>query len=67
MRNGKDRAALCEIAASEYANALAARALVARDSTLGFEASIDYLGYIEQFDWKLERMRKLYGPMENKN
>ena len=63
MRNGKDRAALCEIAASEYANALSARDLVARDSTLGFEVTMDYLGHLEQFDWKLERMRKLYGLM----
>ena len=61
MRAGGDRTALHEIAASEYANALAARDLVARDSTLGFEASIDYLGYLEQYDWKLERMRANYG------
>ena len=60
MRNGGDRAALAEIAASEYANTLAARELVARDSTLGFEASMDYLGYLEQFDWKLKRMRELW-------
>jgi hypothetical protein len=54
MRNGGDRAALAEIAADEYANT------VARDSTLGFEATMDYLGYLEQFDWKLARMRELW-------
>ena len=57
MRAGGDPVALHEIAVREYANTLAARDLVARDSTLGFEASIDYLGYLEQYDWKLERMR----------
>ncbi len=61
MRRGGDRAALVEIAADEYENTLAARDLVARDSSLGFEASMDYLGYLEQYDWKLERMRALYG------
>jgi hypothetical protein len=60
MRNGGDRAALAEIAADEYANTVAARDLVARDSTLGFEATMDYLGYLEQFDWKLARMRELW-------
>ncbi len=60
MRKGGDRAALAKIAADEYANTLAARDLVARDSTLGFEPSMDYLGYLEQFDWKLEQMRKTY-------
>ena len=63
MRAGGDRAAIREIAVQEYANTLAARDLVARDSTLGFEASMDYLGYLEQFDWKLARMRKLYGEL----
>ena len=24
---------------------------------------MDYLGYLEQFDWKLERMRKNYGDL----
>ena len=60
MRNVGDHSALGEIAASEYENTLAARDLVARDSTLGFEASMDYLGYLEQFDWKLARMRELW-------
>ncbi len=60
MRNGGDRAALAEIAADEYGNTVAARDLVARDSTLGFEATMDYLGHLEQFDWKLARMRELW-------
>ncbi len=64
MRAGGDKAALREIAVREYANTLAARDLVVRDSTLGFEATIDYLGYVEQFDWKLKRMQEVYGPLE---
>ena len=60
VRAGGGREALGEIAAREYANALAARDLVARDSTLGFEPTIDYLGHFEQFDWKLARMRELW-------
>ena len=67
MRAGGEKAALREIAAREYANALAARDLVARDSTLGFEPTMDYLGYLEQYDWKLARMRELYGPLEAPN
>ena len=60
LRAGGGRAALSEIAAREYANALAARDLVARDSTLGFEPTMDYLGHLEQFDWKLARMREMW-------
>ena len=61
MRAGGDRAALHEIALREYANTLAARDLVARDSTLGYETTMDYLGYLAQYDWKLARMSELYG------
>jgi len=60
MRQGGDMAKLREIAVREYANTLAARELVARDSQLGWEPTMDYQGSVEQIDWKLSLMRRIY-------
>lgn len=56
-----DKKALAEIAREEYANAEAALKLVDADSRLGFECSMEYCGGREQIEWKLARMKKLYG------
>ena len=61
MRAGGDKAKLREIAVREYANTLAARELLVRDSGLGWEPTMDYQGSFEQIDWKLRQMRRIYG------
>lgn len=60
----KDDAALKEIAREELANARAALPLVDADSRLGFECSMEYTGGRKQIEWKMDRMRKLYGIEE---
>ena len=45
----------------EYANAKAALPLVEQDSRLGWEPSMEYVGGVEQVQWKLNRMRETYG------
>ena len=45
----------------EYANAKAAIPLVEQDSRLGWEPSMEYVGGVEQVQWKLNRMRETYG------
>ena len=37
---------------------------VLADSRLGWEASMGYYGGRDQLRWKLERMRKLYGIVD---
>ena len=45
----------------EHANAQAALPLVEQDSRLGWEPSMEYVGGVEQVQWKLNRMRETYG------
>ena len=45
----------------EYANAKATLPLVEQDSRLGWEPSMEYVGGVEQVQWKLNRMRETYG------
>lgn len=59
-RNG-DRAEVERLACAEYANAKAALAVVDADSRLGWLASSGYTGGRAQIEWKLRRMRRLYG------
>ena len=56
----KDEAGILAAARDEYANALAALALVEEDSHLGFEPDMDYVGGPDQIRWKLRLMEKLY-------
>ncbi|MFA7173047.1 MAG: hypothetical protein WC340_06485 [Kiritimatiellia bacterium] len=55
-----DREEILRVARKEHANAKAALELVKRDSRLGWEPSMDYLGGAEQIEWKLKRMETLY-------
>ena len=48
-------------AKKEYANAKAALPLVEADSRLGWEPSMEYVGGVEQVQWKLNRMVETYG------
>lgn len=48
-------------AKKEYANAKAALEPVEKDSRLGWEPSMEYVGGVEQIKWKLKRMEALYG------
>jgi hypothetical protein len=48
-------------AKKEYANAKAALELVEKDSRLGWEPSMEYVGGVEQIKWKLKRMEEVYG------
>ena len=48
-------------AEKEYANAKSALPLVEADSRLGWEPSMEYVGGVEQVQWKLNRMRETYG------
>lgn len=56
-----DRAEVMRLAKAEYANASAALRLVDEDSRLGWLASSDYTGSRPQIEWKLRKMRELYG------
>ena len=57
----KARARVQELAAAEYANAKAALAIMKRDSRLGWEPTMEYRGGVKTVEWKLERMRRIYG------
>lgn len=59
-RNG-DRAAVEALAKAEYANAKSALDAVDADSRLGWLASSGYTGSRPQIEWKLRKMRELYG------
>ncbi|MBO5751636.1 MAG: hypothetical protein J6R80_04455 [Kiritimatiellae bacterium] len=59
-RNG-DRAQVEALARKEYANAKSALAAVDTDSRLGWLASSGYTGSRAQIEWKLRKMRELYG------
>ncbi|MBQ6914169.1 MAG: hypothetical protein IJQ65_00490, partial [Kiritimatiellae bacterium] len=56
-----DRAAVEALARAEYANAKSALAAVDADSRLGWLASSGYTGSRPQIEWKLRKMRELYG------
>ena len=57
-----DRAAVEALARAEYANAKSALDAVDADSRLGWLASSGYTGSRPQIEWKLRKMRELYGP-----
>ena len=59
-RNG-DRREVERLARAEYANAKAALRAVDEDSRLGWLASSGYTGGRAQIEWKLRKMRELYG------
>ena len=44
-----------------YGYAKAALELVEKDSRLGWEPSMEYVGGVEQIKWKLKRMEEVYG------
>lgn len=56
-----DRVAVNALARIEYANAKAALRIVDADSRLGWLASSGYTGGRPQIEWKLRKMRELYG------
>lgn len=56
-----DRAEVERLARAEYANAESALAAVDADSRLGWLASSGYTGGRPQIEWKLRKMRELYG------
>ena len=58
---GGDRAEVERLARAEYANASAALNVVDEDSRLGWLASSGYTGGRAQIEWKLRKMRELYG------
>ena len=49
------------LAKAEYANAKSALEAVDADSRLGWLASSGYTGSRPQIEWKLRKMRELYG------
>ena len=55
------RAKVLEYARDEYANKREALPLVRRDSRLGWEPSMDYIGGEDQILWNLRNMERLYG------
>ena len=59
-----DRAEVESLARAEYANAEAALAVVDEDSRLGFLVSSGYTGCRPQIEWKLRKMRELYGNLK---
>ena len=59
-RNG-DRGEVERLARAEYENAAAALRAVDEDSRLGWLASSGYTGGRAQIEWKLRKMRELYG------
>ena len=56
-----DRRALVAVAAEERRNAVAALALAERDSRLGWEPSMEYVGGPGQLRWKIALIDRLYG------
>lgn len=56
-----DKETVLALAKKEYANAKAALELVEKDSRLGWEPSMEYVGGVEQIKWKLKRMEEVYG------
>jgi len=56
-----DRAEVERLAKLEYANAEAALAAVDADSRLGWLCSSGYTGGRVQIEWKLRKMREIYG------
>lgn len=56
-----DDAALRAAARSEYANKAATLELVDRDSRLGWEPSMDYIGGRAMIEWSMKLMKKAYG------
>ena len=59
-REQGDQESFRSLVRAEYANAEAALVLVERDSRLGWEPSMEYVGGPEQIRWKLARMRQDY-------
>lgn len=59
----KNNAAIREIAKAEYANKRATLKLVDRDSRLGWEPSMDYMGGRKVIEWSIRMMEKLYGSL----
>ncbi len=57
-----DRATVEALARAEYVNAESALKAVDADSRLGWLASSGYTGSRPQIEWKLRKMRELYGP-----
>ena len=58
-----DRAEVERIARLEYANAVEALSAVDTDSRLGWLCSSGYTGSRPQIEWKLRKMRELYGAV----
>ena len=56
-----DRGEVERLARAEYANAKAALKVVDEDSRLGWLVSSGYTGGRAQIEWKLRKMRELYG------
>lgn len=56
-----DQKALRDVARSEYANKEATLELVDRDSRLGWEPSMDYIGGREMIEWSMRLMKEAYG------
>ena len=56
-----DAAALQEVARAEYANKTRALELVDRNSRLGWEPSMDYIGGRAMIEWSMGLMRRTYG------
>ena len=59
----KDNAALLAAARDEYANKEATLPLVDRDSRLGWEPSMDYIGGRAMIEWSMKLMRETYGEV----
>ncbi len=59
-----DRAEVERLAREEYANAKAALGVVDTDSRLGYLVSSGYTGGRAQIEWKLRKMRELYGNLK---
>ena len=59
-----DRAEVVRLARAEYANAEAALSAVDADSRLGFLVSSGYTGSRSQIEWKLRKMREIYGDLK---
>ncbi|MBQ6915701.1 MAG: hypothetical protein IJQ65_08265 [Kiritimatiellae bacterium] len=55
------KARIFRYARDEYENKLEALPLVRRDSRLGWEPSMDYIGGEDQILWNLHNMERLYG------
>ena len=55
------RARVQKLAEAEYANTKAALQIMKRNSRLGWEPTMEYRGGVRTVEWKLERMRRIYG------